>query len=209
MSGPDPPNAGPIHSYRDLRVWQQAMSLAEACYRITRQFPREELYGMTSQIRQAAASVPANIAEGRGREKRGEYIQFLRVAQGSLKELETHLILSHRITLTSVEKCRAASDSMRSRGKDAEGVDSFVGEWEEITAGSRLLLPTPYLRVPTSDYSVLPACVTYSANKPNTAKANTNLAAAGTNEGDRKASMTPATISIGTMPSARRTPCPP
>ena len=120
MSRPDPPNAGPIHSYRDLRVWQQAMSLAEACYRTTRQFPREELYGMTSQIRRAAASVPANIAEGRGRENRGEYIQFLRVAQGSLKELETHLILSHRITLTSVEtveplltQCEAVGKMLR------------------------------------------------------------------------------------------------
>ena len=117
MSGPDPPNAGPIHSYRDLRVWQQAMSLAEACYRITRQFPREELYGMTSQIRQAAASVPANIAEGRGREKRGEYIQFLRVAQGSLKELETHLILSHRITLTSVENVEPLLTQCEAVGK--------------------------------------------------------------------------------------------
>ena len=120
MSGLDPPNAGPIHSYRDLRVWQQAMTLAEACYRITRQFPKEELYGMTSQIRRAAASVPANIAEGRGRENRGEYIQFLRVAQGSLKELETHLILSHRITLTSVKtveplltQCEAVGKMLR------------------------------------------------------------------------------------------------
>src|SRR3989442_15043188 len=101
MSGLDPPNAGPIHSYRDLRVWQQAMTLAEACYRITRQFPKEELYGMTSQIRRAAASVPANIAEGRGRENRGEYIQFLRVAQGSLKELETHVLLSQRVGLAT------------------------------------------------------------------------------------------------------------
>src|SRR6266702_2151770 len=68
-----------------------------------------------------------------------------------------------------------------------------------------LHLPAAYSRLPAPR----PACVTYSANKPNTAHANRNLAGAGTNEGDRKASMTPATISIGTMPSARRTPCPP
>lgn len=90
-----------IQSYRDLKVWQQAMTLAEQCYRITRQFPKEELYGMTSQVRRSAASVAANIAEGHGRNSRGEYIQFLRVAQGSLKELETHLILATRVGLMS------------------------------------------------------------------------------------------------------------
>ena len=88
-----------VRSYRDLKVWQQGMDLAEACYRTTREFPKDELYGMTSQVRRAAASIPANIAEGRGRETRGEFIQFPRVAQGSLKELETHLLLTERIGL--------------------------------------------------------------------------------------------------------------
>lgn len=94
------PQSG-IQSYRDLKVWQQAMDLAEACYHLTRRFPREEIYGLTSQIRRAAASIPANIAEGNGRDTRREYIQFLRIAQGSLKELETHLILSTRIGLVT------------------------------------------------------------------------------------------------------------
>ncbi len=89
----------PGQSYRDLRVWNEAMALAEDCYLLTRGFPKDELYGMTSQVRRAAASVPANIAEAYGRESRGEYIQFLRVAQGSLKELETHLLLSQRVRL--------------------------------------------------------------------------------------------------------------
>ena len=90
-----------IQSYRDLKVWQQAMDLAEECYRLTRQFPKDELYGMTSQVRRSAASVAANIAEGHGRNSRGEYAKFLRVAQGSLKELETHLILAARVGLIS------------------------------------------------------------------------------------------------------------
>ena len=90
---------GEIHSYRDLRVWQEGMALAEACYRLTRSYPTTEAYSMTSQIRRAATSIPANIAEGYGRENRGEYIQFLRIAQGSLKELETHLLLSERVGL--------------------------------------------------------------------------------------------------------------
>jgi four helix bundle protein len=88
-----------IQSYRDLKVWQQAMDLAEECYRLTRQFPKDELYGMTSQVRRSAASVAANIAEGHGRNSRGDYAKFLRVAQGSLKELETHLILAGRVGL--------------------------------------------------------------------------------------------------------------
>ncbi len=103
-------NEKSIRSYRDLRVWQEAMSVAEGCYRLTRQFPKEELYGMTSQIRRAAASVPANIAEGNGRENRGAYIQFLRVAQGSLKELETHVLLAERIGTTDGEAVRAILD---------------------------------------------------------------------------------------------------
>ena len=94
-------NKPPIQSYRDLKVWQEGMNLAEACYRLTKGFPKEEIYGMTSQIRRAAASIPANIAEGYGRKSRAEYIRFLYIAQGSLKELETHLLLSQRVELES------------------------------------------------------------------------------------------------------------
>ena len=90
-----------VNSYQDLKIWQAGMQLAEECYCLTRAFPREELFGMTSQIRRAATSIPANIAEGWGREGTREYIQFLRVAQGSLKELETHLILSRRVGLAA------------------------------------------------------------------------------------------------------------
>ena len=94
----------PINSYRDLVVWQEAMNVAEATYRLTRNFPKEELYGLTAQARRSASSVPANIAEGYGRESTGAYVQHLRVAQGSLKELETHLLLSERVNLVDGEK---------------------------------------------------------------------------------------------------------
>jgi four helix bundle protein len=87
----------PIKSYRDLRVWQDVMTLAEQCYRLTRAFPKEELFALSSQIRRAATSIPANIAEGHGRENTQSFIQYLRIAQGSLKELETHLLLAHRV----------------------------------------------------------------------------------------------------------------
>jgi four helix bundle protein len=81
-----------------------AMALAESTYQLTAHFPKEEVYGMTSQIRRAAVSVAANIAEGPGRENSGSFVQFLRVAQGSLKELETHLLLAERVNLVSQEK---------------------------------------------------------------------------------------------------------
>jgi four helix bundle protein len=93
----------PFQSYRDLLVWQAAMTLAEHCYRVTRNFPRDELFGMTAQIRRAGASIPANIAEGHGRANTGSFMQFLRIAQGSAKELETHLLLSVRVGLAAQE----------------------------------------------------------------------------------------------------------
>jgi four helix bundle protein len=92
-----------IKSYRDLKVWQEAMTLAEDSYRFSAEFPREELYGLVAQIRRAAVSIPANIAEGYGRNSAGSYVAFLRNAQGSLKELETHLILSERLKFASAE----------------------------------------------------------------------------------------------------------
>ena len=92
-----------INSYRGLRVWQDTMIIAQECYAVTSGFPREEAFGMTTQIRRSAASVAANIAEGHGRENTGSFIQFLRMAQGSLKELETHLILSVRVGLGGPE----------------------------------------------------------------------------------------------------------
>ena len=75
------------------------MKLAVACYAVTKPFPPSAAYGMTSQIRRSSTSVAANIAEGHGRENTGSFIQFLRMAQGSLKELETHLILAGRVGL--------------------------------------------------------------------------------------------------------------
>ena len=88
-----------IQSYRDLLVWQKAMGLSVLCYDLTRSFPKDETYGMIAQIRRASVSIPANIAEGHGREHTRSFVQFLRVAQGSLKELETHVLLAERVGL--------------------------------------------------------------------------------------------------------------
>jgi four helix bundle protein len=106
-----------INSYRDLLVWQQAMDLAVAVYDLSRDWPKDELYGLTSQARRASVSVAANIAEGYGRENRGSYIQFLRIAQGSLKEAETHLLLAVRIDITDEQRAAQCLDRCESVGK--------------------------------------------------------------------------------------------
>src|SRR5881628_2959958 len=87
-----------LKSYRDLVVWQKAMDLVVECYRITALLPKNETYGLVNQIQRAAVSVPANIAEGHGREHLGDYLHHLSVANGSLMELETHCIIAQRLT---------------------------------------------------------------------------------------------------------------
>ena len=93
------------------------MSLAEECYRLTRDFPREELFGLTSQIRRSVGSIAANIAEGHGRENTGSFVQSLRISQGSLKELETHLILAERVGLLPESKLQGTLAQCESLGK--------------------------------------------------------------------------------------------
>lgn len=94
--------AGPstIQSYKDLVIWQRGMELVVSCYGLTKRLPDDERYGLVSQIRRAAVSIPANIAEGHGREVGGSFIQHLRIAQGSLKELETLLMLVQRMEMS-------------------------------------------------------------------------------------------------------------
>ncbi|GIW67473.1 MAG: hypothetical protein KatS3mg096_341 [Candidatus Parcubacteria bacterium] len=86
-----------ILSYKDLLVWQKAIELVMEIYELTKYFPKEETYGLVSQIKRAAVSIPANIAEGRSRRTRKDFIQFLRIAYASGAELETHLEIAKRL----------------------------------------------------------------------------------------------------------------
>jgi four helix bundle protein len=86
--------------YKDLLVWQKGMNLAKLVYKLTMRFPAEERYGLTSQLRRAGVSVPSNIAEGQARRGTNEFLQFLSIAEGSLAELETQLLLSVELNFT-------------------------------------------------------------------------------------------------------------
>jgi four helix bundle protein len=86
-----------VKDYRELIVWQKAMDLVEAIYLTTKTFPKEEIYGLTSQIRRAAISIPSNIAEGNGRNTTCDYVHFLGMAYGSVKEVETQVLIAERL----------------------------------------------------------------------------------------------------------------
>lgn len=93
-----------LKSYRELKVWQRAMEMALATYRTTASFPKDELFGLTSQIRRAAVAIASNIAEGYGRSSKGEYKQFLGIARGSNLELQTQLLIAKELGYGKTEQ---------------------------------------------------------------------------------------------------------
>ncbi|HJS43442.1 MAG TPA: four helix bundle protein [Gemmatimonadales bacterium] len=123
----------PVRSYRDLIVWQQAMDLVQALYDATRTFPSEERYGLVSQIRRAAVSVASNIAEGHARSI-GDYIRHLFVSSGSLTEIETQVILSHRLGFLP-------GDAMSSLLKSCDEIGRMLGALRKSLQSRRARLP--------------------------------------------------------------------
>jgi four helix bundle protein len=109
-------------NYRDLVAWQRAMDLVEAVYAVTREFPGDERFALTSQLRRAAVSIPSNIAEGEGRRSRNEFGHFLAVAYGSLREVETQLLIAIRLNYVSEEKCQPAFDLTDEIGRIISGL---------------------------------------------------------------------------------------
>jgi len=106
-----------ITSFRDLRVWQLAMDLVELVYRLTWSFPRNEIYGLASQIQRAAVSVTSNIAEGHTREHTKEYLHHISMSQASLAELETQLEIAIRLGYVSLQEARSIAEQAESLGK--------------------------------------------------------------------------------------------
>jgi four helix bundle protein len=97
--------ADPVRNYRDLIAWQKAMDLVTVVYKLTGGFPKEELYGLAWQLRRAAVSIPSNIAEGQGRASTREFLNFLSIAHGSLRELETECLIAQRLNYTTEQTC--------------------------------------------------------------------------------------------------------
>ncbi len=116
-----------VRNYRDLKVWTKAVELAESVYELSSRFPSEERYGLTSQIRRSAVSVPANIAEGSGRDGPKEFARFLSIAHGSLAELETHLILSGRLGMAPIDAVDRLCNHSSEIGKMINGLKRSIG----------------------------------------------------------------------------------
>ena len=106
-----------LKSFRELRIWQSAMDLVEIIYRLTKNFPKHETYGLTSQIQRAAVSVPSNIAEGHTREHTKEFLHHLSIAQASLAELETQLEIAVRLQYFAKTEFESIQERVSSLGK--------------------------------------------------------------------------------------------
>ena len=95
-----------VRNYQDLIVWQKAMDLVEQVYTTSKSFPREEVYGLTSQLRRAAVSIPSNIAEGQGRRTTADFMRHLSISYGSLREVETQTLIAVRLQYLTTERCQ-------------------------------------------------------------------------------------------------------
>lgn len=95
-----------VRNYQDLIVWQKAMDLVEQIYSTSKSFPREEIYGLTSQLRRAAVSIPSNIAEGPGRRTTADFVRHLSISYGSLREVETQILIAARLLYLTKERCQ-------------------------------------------------------------------------------------------------------
>jgi four helix bundle protein len=111
-----------IKSFRDLNIWHKGIDLVKNVYKETQNFPREEIYGLTNQLRRAAISIPSNIAEGHIRQHRTEFRQFLSVALGSLAELETQIVISKELNYVSDETLNNFIEQVHSLGKMIRGL---------------------------------------------------------------------------------------
>jgi four helix bundle protein len=128
MLGTNAQAKAPIRSHRDLIVWQKAMDLVVKVYRNTESFPKAETYGLTSQIRRAVTSIPANIADGQGRRLTKEFVYFLANARGSLWELDTHLETSMRLGFLNSDIHEELQSQMDEVGRMLNGLMRSVSQ---------------------------------------------------------------------------------
>lgn len=113
-----------LKQYQELIVWQKAVNLVEEVYKASRSFPREEIYGPTSQLRRAAVSIPSNVAEGQGRRTTPDFLRHLSIAYESLLELETQLLIAARLRYLTEEKCQEVMNIAAGVGRLLNGLIS-------------------------------------------------------------------------------------
>ena len=113
-------------SYRDLKVWQRSIDLAEQIYRLTATFPSSEVYGLTSQMKRAAVSISSNVAEGWGRRSRKEYSRFVLLAHGSKDELQTQIVIAKRLGFGKATQLDQADELCEEIGKMLNGLHRFL-----------------------------------------------------------------------------------
>lgn len=118
---------GRIESHRDLIAWKKAIKLVVTCYRFTRNFPDDERFGLTQQLRRCAVSVPANIAEGKGRGTPKEFARFLGIASGSLSEVDTHLVIARELGYITNEELREVGEVVEEVGRIITGLRKSLG----------------------------------------------------------------------------------
>jgi four helix bundle protein len=118
-------------TFQDLRIWQEAMHLTVEIYRVTGSFPKHETYGLASQMRRAAVSVPSNIAEGKGHRSDSEFVRFLLHARGSLLELQTQILIARRLQYLPEEKADALCRSGDGIGR---GLNALINKFRENAA---------------------------------------------------------------------------
>ena len=122
-----------INSYKDLIVWQKSIALVTEIYKLTKTFPAEEKFGIVNQLNRAVVSIPANIAEGWGRESSKNYLQFLRISRGSLMETETILVISKNLNYIDDENFRMISEKLDETGKILQGLIKGVQQKINLT----------------------------------------------------------------------------
>jgi four helix bundle protein len=130
-----------VNGFRDLRVWQAGMDLVEHVYRVTREFPKHELYGLTGQMQRAAVSVPSNVAEGHAREHLREYLHHLSIAQASLAELQTQLEIAGRLAYLSPTELTSILGEATSLAKQLHALPTPSDK--ETDPGREFRSPTP------------------------------------------------------------------
>jgi four helix bundle protein len=112
--------------YQDLEVWQKAMDLVVMCYQATKEFPKSEVYGLANQLQRSAVSIPANIAEGRERKYKKEFVQHLSIAYSSLAELETHIQIAQRLDYISSDKTKRLLEITGEIGRMLNGLRKSI-----------------------------------------------------------------------------------